>query len=107
LVANSKNIFSQGEFSSGFTLSSALIALTVACTLSGISCIYTSVVVAARECSEKSLNVIRRSLLLRQHRYRAPDHLEGQFRQFEALRQFVEHPPAVAGVHERPWHLEK
>src|SRR5450755_614762 len=50
---------------------------------------------------EKSLNVLHCSLLLRQRRYRSPDNLEGQLRQFEVLRQFVQHPPAVvAGVHE-------
>jgi hypothetical protein len=57
---------------------------------------------------EKSLNVLHRSLLLRQRSYRAPDHLEGQLRQLEVPRQFVQHPPAVvAGVHESALGIRK
>ena len=49
--------------------------------------------------SGKSLNVLHRPLLLRQCRYRAPDHLEGHLRQFEVLRQLVQDPATVvAGV---------
>src|SRR6266849_1961191 len=57
---------------------------------------------------KKSLNVLHRSLLLRQRCYRAPDHLKGQLRQVEVLRQLMQHPPAViAGVHETAFGVRK
>src|SRR5713226_4491899 len=57
---------------------------------------------------KKSLNVLHRSLLLRQRCYRAPDHLKGQLRQVEVLRQLMQHAPAViAGVHETAFGVRK